>query len=226
MEELLDKLAAWDESLFFLINELNNPVTDPVMFLVSEKMVWVPFYVAIAAFLFWKFRVKAWAILALIGLSVIASDFLTSGIMKPAFERFRPCHDPDIMHQVHTVSGCGGRFGFASSHAANTFALATFLFLLLRHYYWGIFFIFLWSGVISFSRIYLGVHYPGDVIVGAMVGIFFAMVFYLILHLIMQKGWFGFENPKSIKNKKKTRKKTVPGKRPPGRPRKENIAAR
>ncbi len=223
MEEFLDKLANFDEKLFFTINDLTNPVTDPVMYLISEKMVWVPFYAAIAFFLFWQFGKKAWVILALIGLSVIASDFFTSGIMKPAFERFRPCHDPEIGDQVNIVHGCGGRYGFASSHAANTFALATFLFLLLKRYYWGIFFIFLWSGFISFSRIYLGVHYPGDVVVGAMVGIFFAMLFYLILNLIMQKGWLGFskkDNRRKRDSKKSQSAKKAPGKRPPGRPRK------
>jgi len=223
MEEILDKLASLDEKLFFAINDLTNPVTDPVMFLVSEKMVWVPFYLAIAFFLFWKFGKKAWVILALIGLSVIASDFFTSGIMKPAFERFRPCHDPEIGHQVNIVHGCGGQYGFASSHAANTFALATFLFLLLRRYYWGIFSIFLWSGLISFSRIYLGVHYPGDVVVGAMVGVFFAILFYLVLNVVIQNSWLGFSKKDSKKkrpDKRSAAAKKATGKRPPGRPRK------
>ncbi|MFW5759798.1 MAG: phosphatase PAP2 family protein, partial [Cyclobacteriaceae bacterium] len=99
-------------------------------------------------------------------------------------------------------------------------ALATFLFLLLRQYYWGIVFIFLWSGLVSFSRIYLGVHYPGDVLVGALIGIVFAMIFYLILHWIMQKGWLGFK--KTRRRKRVVKPGSSPGKRPPGRPRKVN----
>ena len=98
--------------------------------------------------------------------------------MKPFFERLRPCHNPSIASLVHLVEGCGGKYGFASSHAANAFGLATACWLFLRswsHYFiWG----FLWAVVVSYSRIYMGVHYPLDILVGAFIGVVLAWLVY------------------------------------------------
>lgn len=86
--------------------------------------------------------------------------------------RLRPCHNPEIADLVHTVNdSCGGKYGFVSSHAANTFALATFIGLVLKnHLKWMFLFMLIWATVVSYSRIYLGVHYPGDVLGGALLG--------------------------------------------------------
>ena len=106
-----------------------------------------------------------------ITLTIVLADQITSTLMKPYFARLRPSHEPLLQSLIHIVDGYkGAKYGFASSHAANTFGAATFFFLLLRKNYKWIGLIFLWAAVATYSRIYLGVHYPGDIVVGGFVG--------------------------------------------------------
>ncbi|EON75950.1 putative membrane-associated phospholipid phosphatase [Lunatimonas lonarensis] len=114
-----------------------------------------------------------------IALLILLADQFTSGFMKPFFERLRPCHDPRWQGILFNYSGCGGQFGFASSHASNTFAIATYFWLVFRTHssQW----LFLWAAIISYTRVYLGVHYPADIVVGGLVGIASGFVVY---HLI------------------------------------------
>lgn len=170
---MLEALTEFDRQLMLELNSHHNSFFDELMFWVSHKLFWIPFY----AVLVWMIaRKQGWNTvytLVAIALVITLADRFTSGFMKPFFERPRPCHDPEIGHLVHTFNRCGGRYGFASSHAANVFGLATFLWLLLRQWYRWIGLLFAWAVLVSYSRVYLGAHYPGDITVGALVGIFF-----------------------------------------------------
>ncbi|MBS0000677.1 MAG: phosphatase PAP2 family protein [Cyclobacteriaceae bacterium] len=167
MIEYLDRI---DQEIFLLLNGFHNEFFDTIMFWITNQETWYPFYAIILIWMFWKFRRNAIIPLVLIILVITISDQVTSSLMKPFFERLRPCHDPEIQDLVHTVSGCGGIYGFASGHAANSFALATLLFLFYRQEsrYWIL--VYLWAAIVAYSRIYVGVHYPGDIIAGGLIG--------------------------------------------------------
>lgn len=128
-------------------------------------------------------------ILALI-VVIILSDQAASSLMKPLFERFRPCHDPELQEQVRLVAGCGGRFGLASSHAANSFGLALFIWIALKRTYRYIWLMFIWAAFVSYSRIYLGVHYPGDILVGALAGIISAILMWRLCKIGVRRLWY------------------------------------
>lgn len=103
---------------------------------------------------------------------IFLSDKVSVYLFKDVFLRYRPCHNLDISHLVHLVDGCGGKYGFVSSHAANTFALATYLGVVLKkHFPKMLLWMLIWAAVVSYSRIYLGVHYPADIVVGAILGV-------------------------------------------------------
>lgn len=181
MDNLINQLEALDQKAFLYFNGLHHPVLDEIMFWFSDKLVWIPFYALLLFLIILKYKVKAIYILLAIGLMITACDQFTSGFMKPAFERLRPCYEPALEGMVHLVKGCGGSYGFASSHAANTFGLSMFVWLLFKTFSKWVFLIFLWATVVSYSRVYLGVHYPLDIIIGGMVGLIFA---YLIFRLL------------------------------------------
>jgi undecaprenyl-diphosphatase len=181
MIQYLDKI---DQELFLFLNGLHNSFFDTIMYWVTTQETWYPFYLLILIWMFWKFKKKAIIPFIIIILSITITDQLTSGVMKPFFERLRPCHNPDIQHLVHTVSGCGGLYGFASGHAANSFSLALMLFLFFNHQnkYWS--FVFIWAALVAYSRVYVGVHYPGDILVGAAIGLLVSwLLFFLYLKL-------------------------------------------
>ena len=166
MRELIQQ----DKQLFLFLNNLGNPNFDHFWILISEKWIWIPLYAFFLFVLYRNYGLKSLLyILLFIALGITASDQI-AGIFKIGIERLRPCHDPafeGIMRQVE----CGGQYGFYSAHASNTFFIANFMTLLLRKRYgWFPFFLFFWAVMVSYSRIYLGVHYPMDVFMGAAVG--------------------------------------------------------
>src|SRR4051812_36940123 len=174
-----------DTTLFLFFNGLHHPFTDQVFFLISNKFIWIPFYALLAYFLFKKEKKSFVLLLLMIAVTIALSDQIASSIIKPLVMRLRPCHEPGL--NVHIVNDyCGGMYGFVSSHAANTFALVTFL----SHFFnskaerW---ILFSWAILISMSRVFLGVHYPGDIIGGAIVGILSAIVCLKVYNFIQTK---------------------------------------
>lgn len=166
-------LEAWDVQLFRLINGAHLPWLDPVMAGLSSKALWIPVYALLACWI-WRREGPRGLALALAAAAVLItlSDQAASGLLKPWAARYRPCRpEAGLPFEVHTVNGtCGGAYGFASSHAANFFALAAWISgrirvraLVLAAYAAAL--------LVAWSRVYLGVHYPGDVMAGAAIGL-------------------------------------------------------
>ena len=168
---MIQKIKTWDEELFLWLNSFHVDWLDPIMFQFTQTITWIPLY-AILIFLIYKINPKnSWWIYGGAALTVLISDQVTSGIMKPFFERLRPCHDEKWEGVIHNYGRCGGLYGFVSSHAANTFGIAMFLNLTLQKKLPYLKWLFVWAAVVSYTRIYLGVHYPMDVLLGSVIGI-------------------------------------------------------
>ena len=165
---MLEWLIDLDKDLFLFFNGLGHPFLDTIMIWLSDKYIWFPFYGYLIFRLYQHYKWQFYQPLIALILVIIIADQTTSGFMKPFFERLRPCHEASLAELIVLVKGCGGTYGFASSHAANTFGLATFFFLIERSKFSVI--MIVWALLVSYSRIYLGVHYPFDVVVGGMVG--------------------------------------------------------
>ncbi len=191
---MLTKLLELDRDLFLYLNHQHTPFLDVVMYWLSDKYVWFPFYALLLAFIIWKLKWKAVYVILALGLTVIATDQFSSGLMKPYFIRFRPCHDPYIQHLVRLVDKCGGQFGFVSSHAANAFGMATFVWLLFRGSFAGFGWSMLWAAGVSYSRVYMGVHYPADVLLGALSGVVIGLLFYRFYEWLLRKNYFRLRN--------------------------------
>lgn len=184
---MLNYLNDIDTRLLLIINGAHSAFADKIMILLSDRLCWIPFYILIVAIIAINYKWKSWLILLCIALLITASDQLTSGFMKPFFERLRPCHTENLLSLLHLPAGCGGQYGFASSHAANSFCVATFLWLLLHRRYKGIVVLFAWAFMICYSRIYLAAHYPGDVLVGMLIGLGLGFLFFKVYTLTDKK---------------------------------------
>ena len=184
----IQQLIELDKQVLLALNGNHSLFWDGFMWTVTKTVTWVPVGAALLYVIFKNNKLSQAATIVLsLALCITLADQITSGLCKPFFERFRPTQDPDMMYLVHTVNGYrGGMYGFMSSHAANTFAVAMFVSLLVRNWLMT-FFTFTWAMIASYSRIYLGVHYPGDILCGATVGMIVAALLYWGYHYVYKK---------------------------------------
>ncbi len=174
-----------DSSLLLFINGLNSAFMDAVMMTLTSRTPWIPLYIAILIYIIYRFGYKegSYTFASLIVVCAILTFAVTdlgSGIIKDLVQRPRPGHVPAFEGIIRLLDGKGGAFGFVSSHAANVFGLATITSLIFRKKVYSIS-IFIWAALVSYSRIYVGRHYPSDVLAGALLGFAAGYVFYRVL---------------------------------------------
>ncbi|RLD45280.1 MAG: phosphatase PAP2 family protein [Bacteroidetes bacterium] len=174
----MDHIIQIDTDVFLFLNGLHNSFFDFIMYWVSTTVLWIPLWLYFIYLLISEYKKQAvWLIVALL-VAVSLADSISVHLFKNVFERLRPCHNEEIASLVHIVRDhCGGKYGFVSSHAANMFAIAVFMGNALKpKFKYAFVLLLLWATLISYSRIYLGVHYPADVIGGGLLGSLIAFV--------------------------------------------------
>jgi undecaprenyl-diphosphatase len=169
---MLERELHWERDWFFALNGSDSAFWDAFFWLYSEMWIWIPFYLCVLFCVIYRRPVREILLtIAALVLVVVLCDQISSGFFKPFFHRFRPTHHPDFKELVDIVYGYrGGRYGFTSSHAANTFGFAVFSSLLFRHRIYT-FTALLFAFLTAYSRVYLGVHFISDVAVGALTGV-------------------------------------------------------
>ena len=189
---MLERLINIDTEILLAINGWHSPWADSLMWIISAKATWIPLYLLLIGLLVWRYRKPAmtsvkWlqrvpvcvVMIVVIGLAVGAADFIASGILKDLIARPRPTRVPELEGVLHLVNGYrSGRYGFVSSHAANTMACALLFSLIWRNKIATIG-LMLWVAANCYSRMYLGVHYPTDILGGLIVGSLVAVVAFL-----------------------------------------------
>lgn len=184
---MIEWLQQFDTQLFLAINGWHNETWDGIMWWISGKTTWWPFYLLILGYLGWKNRGHLVFMLLFIGLIITMADQTSVHLFKNVFQRLRPCHQPTLEGMVHLVNQkCGGLYGFISSHAANSFGVAMLVLLWLRKR-WATAVMLSWALLIAYSRVYLGVHYPGDVLAGALWGAACGWLIYSLYDWLQQK---------------------------------------
>lgn len=186
----IDQIIEWDKALFIALNSWGIESLDPIFLAISEIFIWIPLYAFFVFLLFKKLELKTALIFVAAAIAcVVLTDQISVHGFKNIFERFRPCHTADLEGKYRLVKdGCGGWFGFVSSHAANTFGFAVLMgFVFKQNYPYILWVLIFWASLISYSRIYLGVHFPLDIICGGLLGSAIGFFCYAIANRFISK---------------------------------------
>jgi undecaprenyl-diphosphatase len=170
LNTILSSINNWDTQWLLKINGVHNNFFDGFIWITTSILVWIPLYITVLYVIIKNKKRESLLILFSLLIAIVLADQLSSSVFKPLFERLRPTHNNELLSSIHTVNDYrGGLYGFISSHAANAFAFAIFTVLLFRQLSYSVV-ILLWAILLGYSRIYLGVHFPLDVIVGSLIG--------------------------------------------------------
>jgi len=169
---MLEQLVQRDKELLIFLNGFHAPWLDPIMLAMTHTLFWLPLYLLLIFALFRTYKREAWFLLIGAAVTILLSDQLTSELIKPHFARLRPSLDPAMAGLLHLVDGyTAHNFSFSSGHAANTFGAALFFwFAFCKVNKWAAL-LFAWAGLMTYTRIYLGVHYPADILAGITLGL-------------------------------------------------------
>ena len=185
----MDFFTNIDSQLFLFLNGLHADWLDPIMIAITQMWVWLPIYLFLIYLTVKQYGKRCWLLFLAVGLVVLCSDQLSSHVCKPVFQRLRPCYNIDFQDLIYLPKGmAGGHYGFVSSHAANTFAIGTFLTSALRkNAKWIGWLLFMWAFLSSYSRIYIGYHYPGDILCGAVLGILIGLIIWKLFQILEKR---------------------------------------
>jgi undecaprenyl-diphosphatase len=179
---MIERLLEWDENAFLAVNRgLANPFFDFICVPARNPTTWIPVYVFFVLFLTINFKKEGFKIVGLVILTFIVTDQLSGHIIKPMFARVRPCNDDYLAEMVRMLVPCGSGYSFTSNHASNHFGISFILtpfFFRIRK--WTIIPLLMWPILVSFSQIYVGLHYPIDVFGGMLVGLISSTLVYFI----------------------------------------------
>ncbi|HYQ56215.1 MAG TPA: phosphatase PAP2 family protein [Draconibacterium sp.] len=187
--DLLQRILELDQDLFLFLNGLHNDFWDPIMVMVTRQEIWIPFFASIMFYIVKNYRTKTLLVLIALALLITVTDQF-SNLIKDSFQRFRPVHDPVIRHFVHEVMGKGGPYGFVSAHAANSVAMLVLVSRIFKNR--TFYFVMLsWVLIFCYSRIYVGVHYPLDLICGGLVGWLIGWGLFRLMMFVENHFFFG-----------------------------------
>jgi membrane-associated phospholipid phosphatase len=181
---LLEQLNQWDTQLFLLVNKTwANSFFDWLMPLLREKWIWLPLYLLLIGYFYKTYRLKNTLYILLFAVAmVVVGNSLLADVVKKTTQRPRPCQEETLKGQMIERVGCGGMYGYFSAHATNHFALALFFLLLLKkRFRWATFALLFWAAAIAYAQVYVGKHYPFDVLTGAIVGSLLGWLTYRLL---------------------------------------------
>lgn len=174
-------LLEFDKVITLAINSCHSPFYDNFFYIYTQTWTWIPAILLLLVWMWRKWGVRSLYVVAGIALCILLSDQISSTLLKPLVARLRPTYNPEIADLIHTVNGYrGGRYGFVSSHAANAATFVTFTALVFRNRLYTIL-LSLWAFFTAYSRVYLGVHYVGDVLCGALIGVLVGMGVYFAI---------------------------------------------
>ena len=183
---MLEKLLSFDTQLFIYLNGLGSETFDPFWLLITKQINWLPFFLLLAYLIIKKLGAKQTLIVLLFIAVLLTITDQTTNLFKNGFQRLRPCNDPSLNTFIRVVKKSYS-FSFFSGHAANTMSVATFLYFIFKNKikYFGV--IFIWPLIFAYSRIYLGLHYPIDILTGYFFGFIFGFMMFSIYGLVHRK---------------------------------------
>jgi undecaprenyl-diphosphatase len=183
---MLEKIQELDSNLLIYLNSLGSETFDPLWLIITKQLYWTPVFLLMFFLIYRKIGGKQTLYLLLFIAVLIAFTDQTTNLFKNTFQRLRPCNNPDINTIIRVVQSRKS-YSFFSGHAANTMAVATFLFFVLKRHFKYLGFLFLWPLIFAYSRIYLGLHYPGDILSGYFFGALFGFLMFRLYQNLKPK---------------------------------------